>query len=80
MDITNAVTLNKSTALFAAFIVLPLLAATTMANAQNPRGSRESAMQNCIATAQKQFPDSDKQNNARVSVYKACMTSAGHRP
>ena len=74
MKTTNAVIL------FAAFLALPLLATAPTANAQNPRASREAAMQNCIATAQRQFPDSDKQNNARVSVYKACMTNAGHRP
>ena len=78
MSIANAATLNKSIALF---VALPLLAAAPAANAQNPaKTNREAAMQSCIAAAQRQFPDSDKQNNARVSVYKACMTNAGHRP
>jgi hypothetical protein len=79
MRIISTITLNKTTAaFFAAFLALPL-ASIQSAKAQNPE-SRDVAMQNCIATAQRQFPDSDTQSSARVSVYKACMTKAGHRP
>ena len=78
MSIANAATLNKSIALF---VALPLLAAAdgkrTEPSQDEPRSGHAEA---ASRPAQRQFPDSDKQNNARVSVYKACMTNAGHRP
>ncbi len=78
MRSTKAVTFGKA-AFLVAFLAIPFAAAPTAHAQQAPEANRDAAMQTCIAAAQKQFPDSDTQSSARVSVYKACMTRAGFR-
>ena len=49
------------------------------------KGGRDAAIQKCIAQVQAQFggpansPDTGNRE-ARVALYKSCMTSAGYRP
>jgi len=43
---------------------------------------RDAIMQDCIAKAHKEWPDSGQEGvpRQRLAVYKACMAEAGQRP
>ena len=61
--------------------VLCIIAAASQASAQT-RGSREAAIQKCMAQIQSTYPQTgpDRNDAARVALYKSCMHNAGYRP
>jgi hypothetical protein len=53
-------------------------AAIALASAANARAGRDSAIEKCMAYAQKNAGVSEA--GARTALYKGCMTQSGYRP
>ena len=66
----------------AATLGLTAIAFASQASAQNT-AQRDAAIAECIAKAQKEYPDSAPGGDAganRTAVYKSCMASKGQNP
>ena len=68
--------------IFRCMIIAGAALALTAGAANAAKGSRDAAIERCIAEAQASAPDipGSGSGTRRTAVYKSCMAQAGYRP